>query len=53
MGKYGTYGCDSPWALVQLALDEMVRLVPKPDFIVWNGDSMPHIPNSAYDGAGR
>ena len=41
-GPDGDYNCDSPYSLVMSALQAMVRLQPRPDFIVWTGDSAPH-----------
>eukprot|EP00092_Neocalanus_flemingeri_P012502 GFUD01013475.1.p1 GENE.GFUD01013475.1~~GFUD01013475.1.p1 ORF type:complete len:798 (+),score=240.38 GFUD01013475.1:63-2456(+) len=42
VGPAGNYHCDSPADLVESALLAMVRFAPKPDFIVWTGDSAPH-----------
>ena len=52
-GLAGEYSCDSPQALVLSALKAMHKFQPKPDFIVWTGDSAPHWkkpapPNDTY-----
>ncbi|XP_053560759.1 acid sphingomyelinase-like phosphodiesterase 3b [Bombina bombina] len=44
-GKYGHYLCDSPRALINLAIDTMKVVLPDPDFILWTGDDTPHVPN--------
>ena len=41
-GPAGEYTCDSPQTLVLSALEAMHKFQPKPDFIVWTGDSAPH-----------
>ncbi|KAG7177988.1 Acid sphingomyelinase-like phosphodiesterase 3b-like 2 [Homarus americanus] len=41
-GVYGNYLCDSPWPLVKSALEAMVEIHNKPDFILWTGDNAPH-----------
>ena len=41
-GPAGEYSCDSPEVLVFSALEAMQKFQPKPDFIVWTGDSAPH-----------
>ena len=41
-GPAGEYSCDSPQALVLSALQAMHKFQPKPDFIIWTGDSAPH-----------
>jgi len=41
-GVAGEYACDAPLVLVESALLAMQRLEPKPDWIVWTGDSAPH-----------
>jgi sphingomyelin phosphodiesterase acid-like 3 len=40
--RYGTYGRDSTWALVQSALDQMRAVEPAPAFIVLTGDLIAH-----------
>jgi len=42
VGPAGNYGCDSPYILVMSSLEAMHKFQPKPDFIVWTGDSAPH-----------
>ncbi|GAB1607193.1 hypothetical protein Ahia01_001002500, partial [Argonauta hians] len=46
LGTYGDYRCDSPWALVSSAVSAMWSIEPSPDFILWTGDSIPHVPDS-------
>lgn len=46
---YGNYQCDSPWRLILSATAAMKRLHPDPDFILWTGDSVPHVPDSTLD----
>jgi len=41
-GPAGEYSCDSPKTLVLSALQAMHKFQPKPDFIIWTGDSAPH-----------
>ena len=41
-GPVGEYSCDSPKTLVLSALQAMHKFQPKPDFIIWTGDSAPH-----------
>lgn len=41
-GPAGDYNCDSPKTLVLSALQAMHKFQPKPDFIIWTGDSAPH-----------
>nr|CAD2171978.1 unnamed protein product [Meloidogyne enterolobii] len=43
IGTYGDRKCDSPPALVDYMLDEAKRRIPKPDFIIWTGDTAAHI----------
>ncbi|XP_078449946.1 cyclic GMP-AMP phosphodiesterase SMPDL3A isoform X1 [Lampetra planeri] len=43
-GPFGSHMCDSAWRLVQSALESMRSLDPDPDFLVWTGDSPPHLP---------
>ncbi|XP_062571431.1 acid sphingomyelinase-like phosphodiesterase 3b [Saccostrea cucullata] len=46
---YGNYHCDSPWKLIQSATAAMKRIHPNPDFILWTGDSVPHVADSDLD----
>ncbi|KAK3098121.1 hypothetical protein FSP39_016346 [Pinctada imbricata] len=41
-GKYGTYGCDLPRRTVDVVLKNIRKLRPKPDLIIYTGDSPPH-----------
>uniref|UniRef100_UPI00358E9E22 cyclic GMP-AMP phosphodiesterase SMPDL3A isoform X2 n=1 Tax=Myxine glutinosa TaxID=7769 RepID=UPI00358E9E22 len=43
-GPFGSHLCDSPWKLVHSALEHMRSLLPLPDFLIWTGDSPPHLP---------
>lgn len=45
-GIFGDYQCDPPWALVVSSVEAMKSLSPEPDFILWTGDSIPHISDS-------
>ena len=36
-GKYGTFGCDAPWDLVELSIKGMASNDAVPDFIFWTG----------------
>lgn len=45
-GKFGTYLCDSPYALMVSAITTMRNLKAKPDFVLWTGDTVPHVPDS-------
>jgi len=42
IGKYGTYGCDAPWDLVESSIQGMASNDATPDFIFWTGDNSPH-----------
>ncbi|XP_078087365.1 acid sphingomyelinase-like phosphodiesterase 3b [Mustelus asterias] len=44
-GKWGSYLCDSPWALINSSIHAMKDIFPNPNFIIWTGDDTPHIPN--------
>uniref|UniRef100_A0A667YID4 Sphingomyelin phosphodiesterase acid like 3B n=1 Tax=Myripristis murdjan TaxID=586833 RepID=A0A667YID4_9TELE len=44
-GEFGDYVCDSPWHLINSSVFAMRDILPDPDFIVWTGDSTPHVPN--------
>lgn len=43
-GIYGDFLCDSPYSLIQSAFTQMSQVVPQADFIIWTGDSPPHVP---------
>uniref|UniRef100_A0A915D0P4 Calcineurin-like phosphoesterase domain-containing protein n=1 Tax=Ditylenchus dipsaci TaxID=166011 RepID=A0A915D0P4_9BILA len=47
LGMFGDHKCDSPKSLVESAIMAAKEVVEKPDFIIWTGDSVPHIYN--YD----
>uniref|UniRef100_A0A914KT34 Sphingomyelin phosphodiesterase n=1 Tax=Meloidogyne incognita TaxID=6306 RepID=A0A914KT34_MELIC len=42
IGTFGDRKCDSPPALVDYMLDEAKRHFPKPNFIIWTGDTPAH-----------
>ncbi|XP_072022827.1 acid sphingomyelinase-like phosphodiesterase 3b [Amphiura filiformis] len=46
LGKWGSYHCDSPWALINSSVYAMKGFAPDPDFIVWTGDDYPHVPGN-------
>ncbi|KAG8182725.1 hypothetical protein JTE90_026176 [Oedothorax gibbosus] len=41
-GLYGNFLCDSPQKLINVTVSSMKRIQPKPDFILWTGDNLPH-----------
>ncbi|XP_013408237.1 acid sphingomyelinase-like phosphodiesterase 3b [Lingula anatina] len=43
---YGDYLCDSPWSLINSSVHAMKQIEPNADFILWTGDSGPHIDES-------
>ncbi|KAM4529388.1 cyclic GMP-AMP phosphodiesterase SMPDL3A [Fundulus diaphanus] len=43
-GLYGDFLCDSPYSLIQSAFANMAPLTQPQDFIIWTGDSPPHVP---------
>ncbi|KAK5903152.1 hypothetical protein CgunFtcFv8_006959 [Champsocephalus gunnari] len=43
-GVFGDFLCDSPYRLIQSAFDHMATLTKPDDFIIWTGDSPPHVP---------
>ncbi|XP_061609892.1 acid sphingomyelinase-like phosphodiesterase 3a [Phyllopteryx taeniolatus] len=45
-GPFGDFVCDSPYSLIQSAFTHMTRLVQPNDFIIWTGDSPPHVPST-------
>lgn len=45
-GSWGDYLCDSPWKLINSSVFAMKDIEANPDFIIWTGDDMPHVPNS-------
>lgn len=42
LGPMGEYACDPPYILFRSALRSILELKPKPDIILWTGDSNPH-----------
>ncbi|XP_035277832.1 acid sphingomyelinase-like phosphodiesterase 3a [Anguilla anguilla] len=43
-GMFGDFLCDSPYELIQSAFRFMKEKDPHPNFIIWTGDSPPHVP---------
>lgn len=43
-GLFGDFMCDSPYTLIQSAFRHMTQVSPQPDFMIWTGDSPPHVP---------
>ncbi|XP_029984707.1 cyclic GMP-AMP phosphodiesterase SMPDL3A [Sphaeramia orbicularis] len=43
-GLFGDFLCDSPYRLIQSAFTHMAPLTQPQDFIIWTGDSPPHVP---------
>ncbi|XP_056620325.1 acid sphingomyelinase-like phosphodiesterase 3a [Triplophysa dalaica] len=43
-GEFGDFLCDSPYQLILSALDYMKQADIQPEFIIWTGDSPPHVP---------
>ncbi|KAM4522352.1 cyclic GMP-AMP phosphodiesterase SMPDL3A [Odontesthes bonariensis] len=43
-GIYGDFLCDSPYSLIESAFSSMAPLTQPQDFIIWTGDSPPHVP---------
>ncbi|XP_076011250.1 cyclic GMP-AMP phosphodiesterase SMPDL3A [Genypterus blacodes] len=43
-GLYGDFLCDSPYRLIQSAFTHMAQLIQPQDFVIWTGDSPPHVP---------
>ncbi len=49
IGKFGNYTCDAPLALIKATTQGMRQILPNPDFIIWTGDSLPHVSNSVLN----
>ncbi|XP_029966848.1 cyclic GMP-AMP phosphodiesterase SMPDL3A [Salarias fasciatus] len=43
-GVFGDFLCDSPYSLIRSAFAHMAPLTGPRDFIIWTGDSPPHVP---------
>lgn len=43
LGSFGDFSCDSPWLLVNSAIEAMYNYRATPDFIIWTGDVAPHV----------
>lgn len=48
-GMFGDYMCDSSWALTISAIEAMKNIAPSADFILWTGDSIPHVSDDFID----
>ncbi|KAL2081925.1 hypothetical protein ACEWY4_021743 [Coilia grayii] len=42
-GAFGDFMCDSPYELIVSAF-KFMKHFPQPDFMIWTGDSPPHVP---------
>ncbi|CAB3396898.1 unnamed protein product [Caenorhabditis bovis] len=49
LGQFGDYMCDSPLDLVVYAINEVYRLFPTPDLIIWTGDNVAHVDGYGWD----
>ncbi|XP_055005116.1 acid sphingomyelinase-like phosphodiesterase 3a [Boleophthalmus pectinirostris] len=45
-GVFGDYLCDAPYTLLSSALQHLSKMISPQDFIIWTGDSPPHVPPS-------
>ncbi|KAI4873149.1 hypothetical protein NFI96_014566 [Prochilodus magdalenae] len=43
-GIFGAFLCDSPYQLILSALSHMKHVGQQPEFMIWTGDSPPHVP---------
>ncbi|XP_076873978.1 cyclic GMP-AMP phosphodiesterase SMPDL3A [Brachyhypopomus gauderio] len=43
-GLFGDFLCDSPYQLIESAFSYMKDVDLQPEFIIWTGDSPPHVP---------
>ncbi|XP_075869159.1 cyclic GMP-AMP phosphodiesterase SMPDL3A [Nelusetta ayraudi] len=43
-GMFGDFLCDSPYRLIQSAFRHMANHTAPQDFVIWTGDSPPHVP---------
>nr|XP_029487155.1 acid sphingomyelinase-like phosphodiesterase 3a [Oncorhynchus nerka] len=43
-GLFGDFMCDSPYQLILSAFQHMKQVAPQPEFMLWTGDSPPHVP---------
>ncbi|XP_046327527.1 acid sphingomyelinase-like phosphodiesterase 3b [Haliotis rufescens] len=48
-GYYGNYLCDSPYNLVESVIETMRHREAEPDFILWTGDTVPHVEQKSLD----
>ncbi|KAG0417773.1 hypothetical protein HPB47_005367 [Ixodes persulcatus] len=45
IGPYGDSSCDAPKLLIESAFSAMRDIQPEPDYILWTGDNLPHLPD--------
>ncbi|XP_002411298.3 acid sphingomyelinase-like phosphodiesterase 3b [Ixodes scapularis] len=45
IGPYGDSRCDAPKLLIESAFSAMRDIQPEPDYILWTGDNLPHLPD--------
>ncbi|XP_043929787.1 acid sphingomyelinase-like phosphodiesterase 3a [Protopterus annectens] len=43
-GPYGDFLCDAPYLLIRSAFEYMKQIDQHPSFMLWTGDSPPHVP---------
>ncbi|KAM3931611.1 cyclic GMP-AMP phosphodiesterase SMPDL3A [Leptodactylus fuscus] len=43
-GIFGDFMCDSPYSLILSSIEYIKTSVEKADFMIWTGDSPPHVP---------
>ncbi|CAN7937165.1 unnamed protein product, partial [Ixodes hexagonus] len=48
LGAYGDVKCDAPKLLVESAVAAMRWFEPKPDFVLWTGDNLPHVEDVSW-----
>ncbi|NXG13591.1 ASM3B phosphodiesterase, partial [Grallaria varia] len=44
-GRWGSYVCDAPQALLRSMARALRERLPGPRFVLWTGDDTPHVPN--------
>uniref|UniRef100_T1INL5 Uncharacterized protein n=1 Tax=Strigamia maritima TaxID=126957 RepID=T1INL5_STRMM len=49
LGLYGDFSCDSNMLLLKDSVQAMKKIHPKPDFILWTGDNVPHLTDEEVD----
>ncbi|XP_067678170.1 acid sphingomyelinase-like phosphodiesterase 3b [Haliotis asinina] len=48
-GYYGNYLCDAPFNLVESVIENMRNMEAEPDFILWTGDTAPHVKQKSLE----